>query len=32
VCSSDLVVFVPLFLAAIYTGVSGYKEWKEDQK
>ena len=26
------VVFVPLFLAAIYTGVSGYKEWKEDQK
>ncbi len=26
------VIFVPLLLGAIYTGISGYKEWKEDQE
>lgn len=26
------VVFVPLFLGAIYTGITGYKEWKEDRE
>ena len=25
------VVFVPLLLGAIYTGITGYKEWKEDR-